>query len=179
MKKFKLIIILACLLIAALALAACGGEAGGPAGAQEPIQEGETARDFTIELRDGGSFTLSEHSGQVVLVNFWATWCSGCIQEMPAFELLQEAYGEELAILAIGCDQDQAEAEAFLAEQDFTFPIALDPERRLVELYPSDGLPYTLVIDKRGRVAHIVLSSGEPEEVFAHYQELIDPLLAE
>ena len=150
-----------------------------PSVSYEPIQEGETARDFTIQLTDGTDFTLSDHQGQVVLLNFWATWCTYCVMEMPAFDMLREAYGEDLVILAVNCDADATTAQAFLEENQYGFPIALDADQTVSALYPTDGLPYSLVIDQDGQVAHTVLGGGEPEDVFAHYQTLLDPLLTE
>lgn len=183
------------LLLLALALTACGGtEEQTPdvpditdpsaTGESDPteyaaILEGDPAQDFTIQLTDGTDFTLSDHLGQVVLLNFWATWCTYCVMEMPAFDMLQEAYGDDLAILAVNCDVEAETALDFLEENDYGFPIALDTDQTVSSLYPTDALPYTLVIDREGHVIHTVLGGGEPEEVFARFQGLIDPLLAE
>ena len=88
------------LLALALPLAGCQSETT-PEGPAAPIAEGDAYRDFTAPLADGGEFTLSDHEGKVILLNFWATWCGPCVGEMPAFERLQETYGEDLALVAV------------------------------------------------------------------------------
>ena len=91
---------------------------------QETYQElttGDAAPDFTAELADGGSFTLSEQSDKVVLLNFWATWCGPCVQEMPAFEKLAEEYKDDVAILAVNCQEDTKTVDKFIEEMAIHF----------------------------------------------------------
>ena len=145
MKLRKLSLIL--LLTITLLLAGCqsgnnagnAGEANGEAAAGDtggetesadpsgPIAEGDAYRDFTVSLADGGEFTLSDHEGKVMLLNFWATWCGPCVGEMPAFEKLQETYGEDLALLAVNCGEDEDTVTSFLEKKGYTFPVVLDP----------------------------------------------------
>jgi len=170
------------LVFALLALAGCGEEevVFDPSAAQQgPIQVGDPIRDFTAKLVDGNSFTLSEQEGKVVLMNFWATWCGPCVKEMPAFDMLLEEYGDQISILAVSCDTDAQAAKDFLEEEGFGFPAVLDPMGSIQSLYPTDGIPYSVLIDQEGTVVETVLGGGDAETVFAHYKELIDPLLAE
>ena len=177
MKKSKYLGCCLVFLLALLLLCGCGQEASDEEVSYEPIQEGEAARDFSIELSDGSSFQLSEHQGQVVLLNFWATWCGPCVNEMPGFEMLRQAYGDELFILAISCDEDAAAAEEFLEERGFSFATALDPQHEALALYPTDSIPYSLLIDEQGQVVKVVVGGGDPDSTLAYYQSLIDPLL--
>lgn len=193
MKNKNTLILSLLLLLSLLALAGCGEEEVIPdpgsgeeevvseqsSGPLEAIQKGDAIRDFTVKQVDGSSFTLSEQEGKVVLLNFWATWCGPCVKEMPAFDMLREEYGDQLSILAVSCDTDPQAAKDFLKEQGFGFPAALDPMGSVQALYPTDGIPYSVLIDQNGTVVETVLGGGEAETVFAHYQELIDPLLAE
>ena len=151
------------------------GDTADPSG---PIAEGDAYRDFTVSLADGGEFTLSDHEGKVILLNFWATWCGPCVGEMPAFEQLQETYGEDLVLLAVNSGEDEGTVKAFLEENGYTFPVALDPRYEVALLYPSDSIPYTVIIGADGKVAAIQLGAADADTMYAHYCELIDGLLA-
>ena len=160
---------------------AAGGaeeDGSGTADISGPIAEGDAYRDFTVTLTDGSTFTLSDHEGKVILLNFWATWCGPCVGEMPAFEQLQETYGEDLVLLAVNSGEDEGTVKAFLEENGYTFPVALDPRYEVALLYPSDSIPYTVIIGADGKVAAIQLGAADADTMYAHYCELIDGLLA-
>ena len=144
-----------------------------------PIAEGDAYRDFTATLADGSEFTLSDHEGKVVLLNFWATWCGPCVGEMPAFEKLQETYGEDLALLAVNCGEDEDTVASFLEKNGYTFPVVLDPEYEVCLLYPSEFIPYTVIIGTDGKVAAIETGADDADTMYAYYCETIDGLLAE
>ena len=166
---------LAVLLAMALLLLAGCQKNEAPSG---PIAEGDAYRDFTATLADGSTFTLSDHEGKVILLNFWATWCGPCVGEMPAFERLQETYGEDLALVAVNSGEDEATVAGFLEENGYTFPVVLDPEYAVSSLYPTEGIPYTVIIGTDGKVASIQLGAGDADAMYEHYCELIDGLLA-
>ena len=142
-----------------------------------PVEEGERYRDFTAPLADGGSFTLSEQEGRVVLLNFWATWCGPCVGELPAFPRLMEAYGDQLALVAVNCMEDAATVRDFLDRNGYTFPVVLDEEGAVSALYPTDGIPYTVVIGPSGRIAAIQLGADTADKMYEHYAALIDGML--
>lgn len=144
-----------------------------------PLAEGDTYRDFTATLADGSSFTLSDHEGKVILLNFWATWCGPCVGEMPAFPMLAEKYGEDLVLLAVNCGESAETVTKFLNDRGFTFPVAIDTGYKISELYPSDGIPYTVIFGPDGTAAHIKVGARDAATMFAHYSAEIDALLAE
>lgn len=139
-----------------------------------PLSVGDAAPDFTAVLTDGTEFTLSEQQGKVVLLNFWATWCGPCVREMPAFEKLYGEYGEDVAILAVNCMEREDIVKAFQDENGYTFPIACDPEGDVSLKYPSQGIPYTLVIDEEGIIQNIYVGAADAETQYLEYKGAID-----
>ena len=110
--------------------------------------------DFAVGKTDGGTFQLSEHRGKVVFINFWATWCPPCREEMPAMErLLQRSRKGDLVMLAVSVDTDPKVVVQFLNEQRFTFTVGLDPTMRLADTYGVRALPTSFIVDGRGRLA--------------------------
>ncbi len=90
--------------------------------------------------------------GKVVLVNFWATWCPPCRKEMPDLETLYKQFKDQgLVILAIS-DEDESKVTPFVAEQRVTYPILLDPGRKVNELFQIEGIPKTFVYDRSGKL---------------------------
>ncbi len=169
-------------LLLMLSLAACGGESGVAAGEAEgapfvspfeTAKEGTEMPDFSMELLSGETFTLSEHQGKVVLVNFWATWCGPCVGEMPDFQQLQEDYAENLVILAVNCGEDVGTVERFIAENGYTFAVHADESYRWGGFLT--GIPYTVVIGPDGTAAATQLGGGAG--MYSHYAEIIEGLI--
>lgn len=143
------------------------------------VLEGDVAPDFTANLADGSTFTLSENSGKVVLLNFWATWCGPCVGEMPAFQDLYEEYGDKIEILAVNCMEDEETVNQFIEETGYTFPIAYDVDGTISFTYPSSGIPYTLVIGADGIVYNIYVGAVDAETQYQLYKGAIDAALSE
>ncbi len=108
--------------------------------------------DFTLTDLNGKTWALRQLAGNVVLVNFWATWCPPCRKEMPDLDALyQELRGKGLVILAIS-DEDRAKIVPFLAEHKVNYPVLLDPGRRVNDMFVVRGIPKTFVYDRTGRL---------------------------
>jgi peroxiredoxin len=140
------------------------------------VTVGQTAPDFPLHLLSGGQITLSQLRGQVVMLNLWATWCGPCRLEFPALEsLYRSRHNDGLALLGIDVDTYSEDATPFLRDHPVTFPIALDPEGHAGARFTIDGMPLTVLIDRRGvvRWIHRGYSSGDEKE----YAERIDQLL--
>jgi len=108
--------------------------------------------DFTLTDLQGKSWTLSELRGKVVLVNFWATWCPPCRKEMPDLEALYSRFKDQgLVILAIS-DEEAGNVQPFIAERKITYPVMLDPGRKVNELFQVDGIPKSFVYNREGKL---------------------------
>jgi len=118
----------------------------------EADNERRQQADFTLMELNGNTWTLKEQRGKVVLVNFWATWCPPCRKEMPDLEGLYKQFKDQgLVILAIS-DEVESKVRPFVAEQKVTYPILLDPGRKVNELFQIEGIPKTFVYDRSGKL---------------------------
>ena len=154
-------------------------EDGGNAVSETAEDDKDLAPDFTAELVGGGSFSLSENRGKVVLINIWATWCGPCVEEMPAFEKLNGEYGDDVKIICVNYKKKKKSVDRFVSENGYTFPVAYDEDGAINGLYPTDGIPYTLVIGKDGKVKNSYVGSSGMEEQYRTYKAAIDAALAE
>jgi peroxiredoxin len=108
--------------------------------------------DFTLTDLEGKTWSLQGLRGKVVLVNFWATWCPPCRKEMPDLEALYQQFKERgLLILAIS-DEDISKVQPFIAEHHTTYPILLDPGRKVHELFQVSGIPKSFIYDRDGKL---------------------------
>lgn len=141
-------------------------------------QAGFLAPDFTLETLEGESITLSDLRGQVVLVNFWATWCPPCKAEMPAFEQAYTDYAAEgFVILAVNAiQQDSVDAiEAFRATNSLTFPILLDTDSDINRAYQVRSLPTSFFVGKDGIISEVVIGGPMAEALIrARIEELMN-----
>jgi len=122
------------------------------AGLSRIVGESE-APEFVLKTVDGQDLDRRALKGKVVLVNFWATWCGPCKDEMPTLERLQQSLnGENFMILAITADDQREAIKAFSKTQGLTFPILLDAEKDVGAAFGVRGLPTSFLIDREGRL---------------------------
>jgi peroxiredoxin len=108
--------------------------------------------DFTLKDLSGKTFTLSELRGKVVLVNFWATWCPPCRKEMPDLETLYQRFQSKGFVVLGISDEDAAKVEPFIRERKVSFPVLLDPGRKVNEMFAVEGIPKSFVYDREGKL---------------------------
>jgi len=113
---------------------------------------GMQAPDFTLRYLNGNSERLSSFKDKVIILNFWATWCAPCLEEMPAFEKIYRRYRSQgLTVIAVSLDKGHiSNVENFVDEHSLTFPVLLDLDGIAEKIYPSFTIPFTYVIDKKG-----------------------------
>jgi peroxiredoxin len=135
---------------AALAAAALAGTAATAAIGPGP------APDFTLKAMDGRNLRLQEQRGQVVMVNFWATWCGPCKQEMPHLNALYQKYKDSgFVLLGVNIDDDPRKAAAMAASYGLKFPVLFDADKKVTRTYDLGSMPSTVLIDRNGVVRHI------------------------
>lgn len=141
------------------------------------VKVGMQAPDFTVTMFDGSTLTLSEQKGKVVLVNFWATWCPPCRQELARVQsdIVDRFAGQPFVFIPISRAEEMQTVAAFREQMGYTFPMGLDPERKIYDLYASNFIPRNFLIDGEGKV--VVASVGyEPEEFDALIQKIEEML---
>ena len=140
-------------------------------------EAGYLAPRFTLRNLKGNLEGLDDHSGKVIIVNFWATWCAPCLKEMPSFETLYRRYRSKgLTLLAISLDKESSsKVQEFVDKYNLSFPVLLDTDGVAEKLYPSFTIPFTYVIDKHGRVAARVdgAKDWESSETFEAVEHLL------
>ena len=148
----------------ALSLPALAGSAGGP------------APSFTLVARSGQDVSLAQYKGQVVMINFWASWCGPCRQEMPLLESIYKKYNRMgFTLLGVNVEPDSKAANDWLKETPVSFPILYDKDSKVSKLYDVGGMPCTVIIDRSGklRVLHRGYKPGDENEYLDSIRSLI------
>lgn len=117
-----------------------------------PIQGNKKAPDFSLQDLDGKKIELKQFKGKVILLNFWATWCHPCREEMTSLEALHQQFqGKKFVLLTISVDYEGAKTvQAFVKKHHYTFPVLLDPKGKTLDLFGVRGIPATYLISKKG-----------------------------
>lgn len=121
------------------------------------------ARDFTLPSRSGENIRLEELAGQVVLVNFWASWCGPCRKELPKLEEIHQKYKDlGVTILGINIDENRELSQKLLKDVEVNFPILYDHDNKVSKPYNIEAMPSTFIIDKSGnfRFKHLGYLDG-------------------
>jgi peroxiredoxin len=117
---------------------------------------GQAAPDFALKSSTGENLRLSEYRGDVVMVNFWATWCGPCRQEMPLLDQLYSRYERVgFTLLGVNIDDNSSKAMNMVQELGVSFPVLFDSRKQVSKLYQVDTMPATVLIDREGTVRYI------------------------
>jgi peroxiredoxin len=148
----------------ALALPALAGSEGGPAPA------------FALGARGGHDVSLAQYRGQVVMLNFWASWCGPCRQEMPLLEGIYKKYSKlGFTLIGVNVEPDSKAADDWLKETPVSFPILYDKDSKVSKLYDVGGMPSTVFIDRSGKLRklHRGYKPGDENEYLDTIRALI------
>lgn len=136
------------------------------------------APDFSLPARDGSEISLDALRGQVVMINFWASWCGPCRQEFPLLDQLYQRYSPlGFTLLGVNVESDLSDPERWLAATPVSFPVLFDRENKVSQLYAVNAMPSTVFIDRQGniRYLHRGFKPGDENE----YLDLIRTLVRE
>jgi peroxiredoxin len=142
------------------------------------VQLKQTTPEFSFTTRDGKTANLSDYKGKVILINFFATWCGPCMQEMPYIQ--NEIWNKlkdnpDFVLLSLGRDHSQAEIDKFIDQKKFTFPIYADKGKVVYSIFATQYIPRNYLIDKKGKVVYA--STGFSMEEFEELKTKIAKLL--
>jgi peroxiredoxin len=137
---------------------------------------GSAAPDFTLRSSTGKNLKLSEYRGQVVMINFWATWCAPCRQEMPHLSRLYEQYRKAgFMLLGVNIDDNPKAAQAMAEQLGVRFPVLYDTTKQVSKQYDVDAMPSTVIVDRDGKVQylHRGYRSGTEQQYEAKVREIL------
>ena len=130
--------------------------AGNVAEAVAAPKQGQAAPNFTLRSIQGHNVRLSDLRGQVVLINFWATWCGPCRQEMPLLDEIHDKYQKVgFRVVAVSIDQDRKQAAAMARSLKVRAPILFDDDQKVSRLYDLQGMPSTFIVDRNGMIRYV------------------------
>ena len=160
MKKLfsKAYIALAALILLAIAPSAAQAQSQDDEVAKTTIvKKGDKAPDFTVEMVDGSKIQLSKLKGKVVLVNFWATWCPPCREELKHVQkqIIDHFKGQDFVFLPISRGEKKATVDQFRDKQGYTFPMGLDPTQEIYKKYAANYIPRNFVVGKDGKIIYV------------------------
>jgi len=121
-----------------------------------PATVGDAAPNFFLPAPQGEKVSLEEFKGKVVLINFWASWCAPCQEELPELQKIYQKYQDRgFEVIGINIDKKQANAERLIQRFDLTFPIALDPDSSTIREYKGRSMPMSYLIDRQGVIREL------------------------
>jgi peroxiredoxin len=157
---------MAAIIVASTAFAAGGDASSGPAPA------------FTLTTLAGQPSGLNAYKGQVVMVNFWATWCGPCQQEMPLLDQMYKKYKPAgFTLIGVNVDKEAPAVKQLLERKPVSFPVLLDPANQVSKAYHVDEMPSSVIIDRKGQIRYIHRGYKPGDE--NDYQDRIRQLIRE
>ena len=145
-----------------------------PALAADPT--GSPAPAFTLGSSAGSNVSLAQYKGQVVMLNFWASWCGPCRQEMPLLESIYKKYNRMgFTLIGVNVEPDSNAANQWLKQTPVSFPILYDKDSKVSKMYDVAGMPSTVIIDRTGklRVLHRGYKPGDENEYLDSIRTLV------
>lgn len=126
-----------------------------------PYKGAQPAPDFELIDVDGGEHRLSDYRGKPLIINFWATWCPPCREEMPSMNRAWRKVKDTVSMLAINVGEDEDTIFIFSADYPIDFPVLLDRSGAVIREWPVKGLPTTFVLDREGNIRYTAVGARE------------------
>lgn len=141
------------------------------------VKVGDDVPEFVVEMFDGQKINIKDLKGKIVLINFWATWCPPCQEELKRVqkEIIDRFKGKDFVFLAISREESKEQVKKFRERNGYTFPMGLDPERKIYSKFATATIPRNFIIDKKGKIVEIEV--GYTKEAFAKMIEKLERLL--
>ena len=141
---------------------------------------GQPAAPFSLEQLGGGTFTLADHKGKVVVLDFWATWCGPCVAGLPVVTSVTKEYAPKgVVFAAVNLEEDPKLVAEFMKKKGWEFTVALDSDSAVSNLYGVTGIPHSVIIDKQGVIRHVQVGFGGAAQAEKQLREELDELIAE
>jgi len=123
---------------------------------------GEAPPDFQLMDLDGRTVQLSDYRGKVTVINFWATWCPPCVEEMPSLNQFQQAFSPKgVVVLAVSVDDDEAALRRFVRDHRLAMTVIRDPGRKVASLYQTYRYPETYILDRSGKLVKKIVGPAD------------------
>ena len=141
------------------------------------VKVGDDVPEFVVEMFDGQKINIKDLKGKIVLINFWATWCPPCQEELKRVQkdIIDRFKGKDFVFLAISREESKEQVKKFRERNGYTFPMGLDPERKIYSKFATATIPRNFIIDKKGKIVEIEV--GYTKEAFAKMIEKLERLL--
>lgn len=163
---------------AILALALATGLGGSAQAAELKVWTGGSPPPLILKDLEGRTHRLADYRGRVVLINFWATWCGPCLQEMPSIQALKDKLaGRPFTVLAVNLDEPESRIHKFLSQMKVDFTVLLDPGRTAGKAWNARIVPASFIVGRDGKVRYTLVGEFEwdNEHVVARITELLPP----
>jgi peroxiredoxin len=138
------------------------------------LDRGQPAPDFQLNSSQGNAYTLSDYQGHPVLINFWATWCGPCVEEMPQLQRVFDNYREYGLVVFAVSSEDLSKVAQFGADHDLSFPLLVDAKSSVSNQYHISAFPTSYFIDTQGQIQAIVVGSMDRRGFENHLRPLFD-----
>ncbi len=141
-------------------------------------QQLKPAPNFTLPSMGGANLRLSEYRGEVVLVNFWASWCGPCRQEMPLLDKMYQRYKKAgFTLLGVNVEKDSSKGQRIAEQMQLSFPVLFDRKQQVVDAYDVASMPSTVLVDRDGNIRYVHLGYKAGDEKL--YSKMVKELLIE
>ncbi|MCX7793497.1 MAG: TlpA family protein disulfide reductase [Thermodesulfovibrionales bacterium] len=144
---------------------------------EEFLKEGSSVPFFTLRAADGTrNWSIDDGKGSIIIINFWATWCPSCKEEMPSMQRFYKKFnGNGVRVLTVLYRDDPFQALGFLKQMNYDFPVFIDHEQRAAQIFGLTGVPETYIIGRDGRLLHRIIGPFDWDS--PDFQEYINGIL--